>query len=161
MPKGVFIKMPERNCTVCVALYIPRVNNQRFCSVPCKRKHYRTAGPESTERQYQLISGNWERYFARLCTRSFKRSALSKEDCIQLLNKQNYRCALSGVALTCVLNKGTRCKTNASIDRIIPQGPYSVDNIQLVCAALNKFRVDTPLPEFIEWCKKVAQFQGE
>jgi hypothetical protein len=58
--------------------------------------------------------------------------------------------------MTCLLEKGSRCQTNASIDRIDPKGPYTADNIQLVCAILNKFRIDTSVEDFINWCKKVS-----
>lgn len=60
--------------------------------------------------------------------------------------------------MTCKLEKGVICRTNASIDRIKPKGEYTLDNIQLVCVALNKLRLDTPLDEFIEWCRKVADY---
>ena len=50
------------------------------------------------------------------------------------------------------------CRTNASIDRIDPKGDYSVENVHLVCAALNKFRIDTSLQEFVDWCTKVANY---
>ena len=66
------------------------------------------------------------------------------------------KCALTGVELTCKLEKGVKCKTNASIDRIDPKGPYIKSNVHLVCAAVNKFRIDLPLDEFIDWCRKVA-----
>jgi hypothetical protein len=73
-----------------------------------------------------------------------------------LLEEQGYKCALTGVELTCILEKGTVCKTNASIDRIDPKGPYTKDNVQLVCAAINKLRVDMSVDDFINWCKKVS-----
>jgi hypothetical protein len=113
-------------------------------------------GAESTERQYELISGNWDKYFNRLCSRSFNREGLTTQILKDLLNAQKGKCALTGVELTCTLQKGNISKTNASIDRIDPKGPYTKENIQLVCAVINKFRIDTPLEEFIDWCRKVA-----
>lgn len=55
------------------------------------------------------------------------------------------------------LEKGVICRTNASIDRLEAGGPYIKDNIQLVCSVLNKFRINTPVAEFVWWCKKVAE----
>jgi len=75
-----------------------------------------------------------------------------------LLAQQGGKCALTGMPLTCILERGVRCQTNASIDRKIAGGSYTEDNVQLVCAAINKFRIDTPLDEFIDWCKKVADY---
>lgn len=155
MPKGEPPKNPKA-CTECGAQFMPMSGTQKYCGVSCKRKSYRRNGPESTERQYALIDGNWSKYFGRLCVRSLRRSALSREDCLMLLHAQGHKCALTGVELTCKLEKGVVCKTNASIDRIDPKGPYTKENVQLVCAIVNKFRIDTPVNEFIDWCRKVA-----
>ena len=145
------------SCLVCGTDFVKRSSNHVYCCKGCKRTVARNAGgAETTERQYALISGNWEKYFGRLCTRAFRRDLLSKQDCVALLEVQDYKCALTGVELTCILEKGTVCKTNASIDRIDPKGPYTRDNVQLVCAAINKLRVDMSVDDFINWCKKVS-----
>lgn len=152
-PEGI-----TKKCCVCDANFAPTNNHQKYCSRPCRRKVYQQTGPECTERQYELVSGNWDKYFKRLCVRSRKRSELTAEMLKKLLSKQNGKCALSGVELTCILQKGIVSKTNASIDRIDPKGEYVLENIQLVCAVINKFRIDTPLEEFKEWCRKVTEY---
>lgn len=158
MPRGVSNNPKSVPCPVCSNIFLQAHHTHKYCSVLCKRKEYRERGPETTERQYALISGNWEKYFGRLCVRAFRRDLLSKHDCVALLVAQEYKCALTGVKLTCTLEKGTVCKTNASIDRIDPKGPYTKDNVQLVCAAINKLRVDMPMNDFINWCKKVSEY---
>lgn len=146
-----------RACATCGTEFQPKSNNHTYCCKACKRATARSVGgAETTERQYALISGNWSKYFGRLCTKAFRRDELTKEICLELLEAQGYKCALTGVELTCRLERGVRCKTNASIDRIDPKGPYTRDNVHLVCVAVNKFRIDTPLEEFIDWCRKVA-----
>jgi hypothetical protein len=150
-----------KNCAQCGNEFRILNNYQKYCSRNCRRIVYRESGPESTDRQYKLISGNWSKYFNRLCSRSFGREGLNRGILLDLLSRQNGKCALSGVELTCVLQKGVSCKTNASIDRIDPKGGYVVGNVHLVCAALNKFRIDTPLDEFIDWCKKVADHAAQ
>jgi len=115
----------------------------------------------SCEAQYKRISGDWNRYFNRLNRRSTSRPNLTTKHMLDQLEKQKGLCALSGIKLTCLLEQGKKFKTNASIDRIIPGAPYSPDNIQLVCSALNSWRGDTELTEFIWFCKKVAEFQEE
>jgi len=130
----------------------------KFCSRACRRRYARIHGAESTEAQYTLISGNWAKYFGRLCTQKNRRGVITRAECMQILEAQKGLCALSGVPLTCVLISGTLTSTNASLDRIDPKGSYRRDNVQLVCAVLNKFRVDTPLPEFVAWCRKVADY---
>ena len=106
----------------------------------------------------EVASGDWSKFFGQRLGAARGRGELSRDMLIDLLKRQNYRCALSGVPLTCLLQKGTVTKTNASIDRINPKGGYVLENVQLVCAVINKFRVDLPVNEFVSWCRKVADY---
>ena len=36
-------------------------------------------------------------------------------------------------------------------------GAYTADNIQLVCVAVNRLRVDMSTEEFINWCHLVSE----
>ena len=156
MPKGKPIGY--KKCCTCGVEFKPANNSHKYCTKPCKRKEYRSfGGVESTERQYELISGNWDKYLKRLCNKS-NRNNLTAETLKELLEKQNYKCALTGSELTCVLVKGNVCKTNASIDRVNPKGEYTKDNIHLVCSAINKLRIDMDINEFIDWCRKVTNY---
>jgi hypothetical protein len=111
------------------------------------------------KRQYERISGDWTRYFNRLNRRTTKRPTLTTTHLKAQLEKQNGLCALSGVPLTCLLEQGKKFKTNASIDRIRAGEEYTPDNIQLVCSALNSWRADTDLAEFIWFCRQVTKHQ--
>lgn len=148
-----------KSCVVCEQVFTPNSGAHRFCSDACRGRWKYVSGAMTTETQYQRISGNWHRYCQRLlyCA-GRRRDNLTIEVLLAQLERQNYRCALSGELLTCRLEKGTVCPTNASIDRKIAGGPYSADNIQLVCRALNHWRADTPIPEFVEWCRRVVQY---
>jgi len=86
-----------------------------------------------------------------------KRDKLTKELILKKLEEQNYKCALSGVQLTCKLERGVKCPTNASVDRVEAGGPYTEDNIQVVCRALNSWRADLSVEEFVDWCRLVVQ----
>ena len=151
----------EKICLVCDTPFVPKSGFHKFCSEKCKGKWKYISGVTTTETQYASISDNWNRYFSRLCCRSHKRESVSVEELLDILDKQNYKCALSGIQLTCKLEKGVKYKTNASLDRIDAGGPYIKENIQLVCSALNSFRSDTDCNEFIWWCKKVAEYNNE
>ena len=153
--EGVF---QTKNCAVCNSLFKPVSGVHKFCSDKCKGKWKYISGAMTTESQYKYISGNWSRYFTRLCCRSHKRETLTVEQCIEILEKQEGKCALSGIDLTCQLVKGERCLTNASLDRIEAGGPYIKENVQLVCTVLNSLRRDTPVDEFVWWCKKVSEY---
>lgn len=132
----------------------------KFCTSQC-RFGSRTSKGLSTDRQYLFISGNWNRYFARLMAKGGRQTHLSTAFLVELLNQQNGRCALSGVQLTCTLVKGERIWTNASIDRINAGKAYTRNNIQLVCAAINQWRGTHTVSEFVKWCKLVTDFQKE
>ena len=148
----------RKNCAVCKTEFLPRSGVHKFCSTSCKGKWKYITGTESTENQYNKISGNWKRYASRLLYYGGrKRDALSVEIVLAQLEKQNFKCALTGRDLTCYLEKGKVTKTNASIDRIVAGGSYTADNIQLVCRAVNGFRSNTSVEEFIDWCKAVAE----
>jgi hypothetical protein len=146
----------EKPCGVCGILFMPKSGVHKFCSAACRGKWQYISGRQTTAKQYEEISGNWNRYLSRLCQKSFRREAISVDDCLAILERQQYRCALTGEPLTCQLQKGVRCKTNASLDQIEPKAGYTKDNVQLVCAAVNSFRNDLCVEEFINWCRKVV-----
>jgi hypothetical protein len=145
-----------KSCLVCNAAFTPKSGCHKFCSSECKGKWQYITGRSSTENQYTAISGNWKRYFSRLVGKKYRKD-ITVDQLLELLESQNGKCALSGIDLTCQLEVGVKFKTNASIDRIEAGGPYIKDNVQLVCSALNSWRSDTNLQEFIWWCKQVAK----
>lgn len=149
-------------CGVCGGVFTPKSGVHKFCSTACKGKAKYMLGHTTTESQYKLITGNWERYSSRLLALGGrKKSGLSRKDILDILEKQQYLCALSGVPLTCTLQRGTKTPTNASIDRINAGGPYTKDNVQIVCAAVNSFRKDLTVEQYIDWCKKVTYHNME
>ena len=60
---------------------------------------------------------------------------------INLYNNQNGLKTISGIKMTHYHNKG-RCFTNLSIDRLDNTKGYLIDNIQLVCMAVNQMKSD-------------------
>lgn len=121
--------------------------------------NWRIMYSDPTEKQYERISGNWSLYLSRLIyAGGKKRKDLSRQDLLEILELQDYKCALSGVELTCNLEVGKKFLTNASLDRIEAGGPYIKSNVQIVCQGLNKWRSDTPLEEFLWWCRKVTEY---
>jgi len=153
-------QVKPKNCVVCGTTFTPSSGVHKFCSIKCKGKWKYITGKESTEIQYVKITDNWRKYLRRLIySGGRKRDGLTVETLLSVLERQNYKCALSGIDLTCKLSKGTKYPTNVSVDRIIPGGPYTVDNIQLVCRALNSWRADLSIDDFVEWCRRVVEHQ--
>lgn len=133
--------------------------NQHFCSVECKGRYKYTSNSVTTETQYEKINGNWRKYCQRLLYYGGRRrDKLTWQIILNKLEQQNFKCALTGVELTCFLKKGTKIMTNASVDRIIPGGAYTEDNIQMVCRSVNSWRSDLTVQEFVDWCQKVVDY---
>lgn len=151
----------EVSCLVCQTKFQKTRSTHKFCGQSCKRSYPYISKKLTTEKQYLYISGNWEKYFGRLLYKRRKDDGLTREVLMEVLRRQDYKCALSGKTLTCILSVGDGpCRTNASIDRIVAGGSYSKDNIQLVCKAINSFRNDMPVNEFVEWCRAVVETKG-
>ncbi len=143
----------KSNCAKCNAEYIKIQKTHKYCSQVCKAH-----ANNSTDKQYGSLSGHWPSYFRGLANQPHRKPyGLTWEDLNEVYLRQKGLCALSGVELTCLKKKGTIFRTNASVDRIQAGGPYTKDNIQLVCSALNKFRTDLSVEEFIDWCRKVVE----
>lgn len=71
---------------------------------------------------------------------------------VQLIAKQNYRCAISGIELTPEM---------ASLDHIIPVskgGEHVVDNVVWVHAEINRMKGQLSMEQFIAFCNKVIQY---
>ena len=141
------------NCPVCNKKIIMGKHEKTYCSVKCKKIAYR-------KRVYEKNDGNWEWYFKGILNNRDDRKQLTPKILIKILEKQNYKCALSGVEMTCtrVQGKTHNILTNASIDRIIPGKGYNIDNVQLVCKAINSFRNSLSVKQYIKWCEKVVNY---
>ena len=148
-PQDMFGGNPRAaKCTLCGSIFI-RKGRQSLCSDACVRE-------DRSRRSEKYISGNWRRYFRQLC--QYKKEArkdINEDILLELLEKQEYTCALSGMELTCVRAKGVTFRTNASIDRIDPNLGYNIENIQIVCNVVNKMKSDMTMDEYVEWMKRV------
>lgn len=140
--------MYKVNCIVCSKEFMTHHPKYLCCSAQCGKIN-------KSNKKYIRLSGNWNLYFKHLLSK--KKGDLTAEQLVELLYRQNGKCALSGERLTCKKVRGLYIKTNASIDRIIAGGEYNIDNVQLVCRAINSFRHNLTVREFIRWCKKVAK----
>jgi hypothetical protein len=156
-PSGKAQAFKPKACIVCGASFAPKSGVHKFCSESCKGRWKYITGSETTETQYEKISGNWSRYYSRLLAAGSRRQDGLTVDCLlQLHEKQKGLCAISGLEMTCNLKRGSVCFTNASIDRIIAGGLYSKDNIQLVCRHVNSWRNSLPLEDFVNVCRAVV-----
>lgn len=121
-----------------------------------KRKNNRWIGTGTG-----LVSGTLMTYLRRKAKERNLSFELTSEQLWELFQKQNGKCALSGVelVLTTTINKQNnldRSQLTASLDRINNLQGYTIDNVQWIHKTLNLMRREYTVNEFVHWCKLVA-----
>ena len=151
---------PKR-CVQCGTDFLASGPSGMYCSKSCGQKYRYTNNMRTTAYQYSLASGNWRKYYTRRRAEKGRGKSVTTDELLAIHDRQNGRCALTGVEMTCRLERGEPCFTNASLDRKNPGGPYTADNIQLVCVGVNRFRANLPLDEYVEWCQRVVDYHKQ
>lgn len=88
---------------------------------------------------------------------SFSTDCFTFDYLLELLQKQNRRCAVTGKAFTF---GGDEVGTNISIDRIDSNKPYSAGNVRLVCVAVNYMKRRMSDDELVDWCLDIVKGMG-
>jgi hypothetical protein len=104
-----------------------------------------TSSQTKRQRYHDKLAQDYARTLNSLLTDVNRRAVLkgitatiTLEDLVTLWHRQQGRCAMSGLAMS--LAKGTLKHRNyykVSVDRIVCDGGYTQDNIQLVCYLYN------------------------
>lgn len=81
--------------------------------------------------------------------------SLTIEEGWELYQKQNKRCALSGVEIY-FGSKALNIEHTASLDRIDSSKTYTKDNVQWIHKDLNMMKWTNSQEKFIDWCRKVT-----
>jgi len=130
-----------KKCLFCQTSFTPKSPKHLFCS--------------EQHRDFYNKGKDWASYYKSLLTHSkSNRKKLSVEFLVELHEKQNGKCALSGVELTKITGKG-QITTNASLDRIKAGKAYSKSNVRLVCNFANSFRGNLTDTELAWWCEQI------
>lgn len=153
-------KFQPASCKVCGESYQPYSSGHKYCSERCKGKSKYIDGVVTTRSQYDNISGNWRQYLIRLTYRKSRKAVgLSVDTLLELLEAQAGKCAISGVELTCRLESGTKCATNASIDQIDAGAGYHRENIRLVAVQANRMKWTMTDSELRDWCRRILEHE--
>jgi hypothetical protein len=100
----------------------------------------------------------WSRIFSRQRYDAVRRGltfTISVADAWAIINKQGWKCALSGVPFT---QGGGRSRTQFSMDRIDSTRGYEPGNVQFVTLVINLAKKNMTDAEFIHMCKQVAGY---
>lgn len=84
--------------------------------------------------------------------------SITMQQAWELFEKQGKRCALTGEVIVMTQTRKNMSKRTASLDRIDSSKGYTIDNIQWIHKRLNFMKQDMDQTEFIELCKKVANY---
>jgi hypothetical protein len=136
----------------------------RICSVVKKREYYlaNTEHILDYQRRYSkaYVPKNTREIDSRLknlCTKAKgridKEFVLVPDNLLELWKKQEGLCAYTGLPMTASSNQFN----TVSLDRIDSSKGYVVSNIQLICAVVNKMKMDLKEETFIHFCHKVSQ----
>lgn len=101
---------------------------------------------------------NFRKYSRKTNGLNFHTTCRDCEDRIKLntvWKAQNGKCAISGLDMTYELGEG-RIYTNVSIDQIMPSKGYTIDNIQLVCMAVNQLKSDLDMDTILILCSAIV-----
>lgn len=98
---------------------------------------------------------SWLKEYKRNAVKRKLEWNLSIEDVIEVYEKQDKKCALTGTKLTFGRIR-YRIETNASIDRIDNSKGYSKDNIQIVLKSVNIIRGTMSIDDFVNLCHEVV-----
>jgi hypothetical protein len=86
---------------------------------------------------------------------------LNIEQIWELFLKQNRRCALSGIELFLEKRFSSNDNNTASLDRIDSKKHYEINNVHWVHKDLNKMKMDFDLDYFLDFCKKITDYNLE
>ena len=118
-----------------------------------------------TDKHYKGIGNLSSTFFSRILEGARVRNievSITMEDVLDLLEKQDYKCALSGIPL--IMSKTfskDRTKqvssTTASLDRIDSSKGYVLENVQWVHKDINNIKQDYTVEELIQYCKLIYE----
>jgi hypothetical protein len=115
-------------------------------------------------------SRSWRggRYISMTVYEHWHRSAVKRNldwsitiaDLDDLLERQNFQCALSGVLLTIGHGQKNGAVTNgtASLDRIDSKIGYTPDNVQFVRKVINMAKQNYTERDFLEMCRSIVSY---
>lgn len=136
--------------------YVIRQGRDKRC-YKCKREQNKQARTNYSDekRLIKTLQARWLGARDRAKRKGIP-FTISKEDLLNIWNSQNGLCKISKIPMTYELDEG-RIYTNVSIDQIEPGKGYTVDNIQLVCSAVNQLKSNWNMDTVLYICKSIIE----
>ena len=149
----------DKECITCGrAQTADHFQERRNVCTACKVKKARARISESYESYLRNIYAQSKSTW-RMGRRSVDMEfTITKEDVVGLWDKQEGRCAISGVFLTHHKDGSGTKEYNASIDRISGEKGYIYQNVQLVAYRINIMKHTLPEDMLYWWVKTIHDF---
>jgi hypothetical protein len=141
-----------KQCGQCGADFTAKTFSQKYCSLNC-------CGINAMGAFRKRRAASLEGFLKALIRSNNKRNGLTTDSLLQMFDRQNGRCAISGVEMTRLSGQG-HVATNISIDRIDSSKSYTPDNIQLVCHIVNLMKHNLTTAQLVDWCRKITEMAG-
>ena len=136
-------------CECGTELAIARTNLIRGVTLSCRK-----CALQNRKGHYRKILAP---VFSRVKKAANKRQiefAIDHEYVLEIMNKQDWKCAITGISLTVNYNSKL---SNASLDRIDSNRGYIPGNVQWVYLPINMMKWKLSQEEFIKLCKLIAE----
>ena len=98
---------------------------------------------------HRLAGRDW---FVYMQVRANAHKSITPDQLLYKLVVQDFKCALSGLPMTCIKNNEGWIDTNARVNVIVPGYRVFIRNIQLVCNAVGAMKHQYSQAEFIHRC---------
>jgi hypothetical protein len=141
------------NCLQCDKELVGK--QRKFCSRGHKNA-YNQKHRYNYEYSKKYRSSSPEKFMKQLLSYGTRREFLDSDFLNELYKKQRGLCAISGVEMT-YEQRGGRCPSNISLDRIDSSKGYTKDNVQLVCHIVNTMKMQYSVKELVFWCTKIVE----
>ncbi len=127
-----------------------------------QQRRHRENNPESvknrarqywTQESWEKSPEAWLKRKVSKCSTKPAENRATYDDLIKLYYEQDGKCAITGIPMVHKM----RDHRAISVDRIDSEKGYEVDNIQLVCAAINIAKKDLPDAQIREFVQLIAE----
>jgi hypothetical protein len=130
------------------------------------QSHCKDCGHNLSKKRFSTLDGFMLRLYHNVVHNLKKRAKnleceITKEDLINLYNKQEGYCKLSGIKMTHLAyttkgNNNVLNPWNVSVDRIDSTKGYTKNNIQLVSVLINRMKSDQKDEQFYDMCQLIV-----
>lgn len=153
--KGGIFQVWKCKCLRCGHINNIRAGNLKNGQKTCKTCSSKEAS--DTKKECLIDYNVWYSMISRAKERDIE-VTLTQQDCLDIFNAQDRKCALSGVP---IYFGATRSKeSTASPDRINQKLGYIKGNVRWVHKYVNIMRNSISTEEFIWWCDTIAKYNN-